>query len=475
MRRALALLGACLGAACAPAAPPPRAGEPPKREIVLSTAANDRQAGEEGAKEVAAELGLVADPALLAYVGQVGQRLALGAPGADFAYTFQIVDQDAPNAFALPGGFVYISRGLLDLANDEDELANVIGHEIVHVARRHASARQSVMQAIPGLFQPFAMARIAAYSRDQERDADRLGQSLAALAGYDPEAMATFLRQLDLSERLHLGISRMPSFRDTHPATGERVADAAARGRALTWQRQPGIARDRDDYLRRIDGLVVGTAAAEGVFQHDRFLHPGLGFSMRFPADWEVLNTRRAVGATSPQRSAQVYLEVQGPGDDPEAAAREYMEDEAHRGVRLSELQPLKLGDLPAVRGLGTLSTPQAPLRVHLTWFVREGTVYRLTGLASGSPGKLEGVFNSVARSFRPLTPRERAGVRETRLRIAVARAGESIGELSQRTHNTWDIQQTAVMNGIFADATLAEGQKLKVALSEPYQGEPER
>jgi predicted Zn-dependent protease len=468
-----ALAAAALAAACAPARRP---AQRRPAEIVLRSESDDRRAGEDLAKEVEAELGLVEDPALVAYVNQIGQRLAPYAPRRDFEYRFRIVDQEAPNAFALPGGQIYVSRGLLLLANSEGELANVIGHEIVHAALRHASAQQAVVQSIPGIFRITAAASIASYSRNQEREADREGQQLAARAGYDPNGMATFLKDLDYTERLELGASRLPSFFDTHPTTGERVAEASARARAIAWQERAAIAVGATGYLERIDGLAVGTRASEGVFQKGRFLHSELDLSLRFPEGWETQNTRQAVGALSPRRDAQVILEVQGKGEDPLAAAQEYLASDEAVGLSIdTPLQPVRLGPIEAVRAVGGASLPGGPVKAHITWIAYRGNVYRLTGLAaSPSSDKYAGVFRSVARSFRALTPRERESIRETRLRIVEARAGESLVEISERTGNRWNVQQTAVMNDLFADAPLRAGDLLKIAVSERYEGSPE-
>jgi predicted Zn-dependent protease len=443
---------------------------------VLSSEADDRRAGEEMAREVEAELGLVEDPALVAYVNQIGQRLARFAPPRDYDYRFRIVDQEVPNAFALPGGQIYVSRGLLLLANSEAELANVIGHEVVHAALRHASARQAVVESIPAIFRLSAAAAIARYSRDQEREADRAGQLLAGRAGYDPAAMATFLKDLDYTERLRFGGSRLPGFFDTHPTTGDRVAEASARARAIAWQERSPIAEGHAGYLRRIDGLAVGTRASEGVFQKDRFLHAELDISLRFPEGWETHNTRQAVGAVSPTRDAQVFLELQGRGEDPLAAAEEYLASEAAAGLGLdAPPQPIRLGPIEAARAVGGSRTQEGPIKVHLTWIAYQGNLYRLTGLtASVRSGRYEGVFRSVARSFRPLTPRQRDSIRETRLRIVEARESETLPALSQRCGNRWDVQQTAVMNDLFADAPLREGQLVKIAVSERYEGTPE-
>jgi len=473
----LALAALAVAAALAAGCGGPAKRPTPKRpaEVVLRTEADDRRVGEETAKEVEAELGLVLDPDLVAYVNQIGERLLRYAPQRDFTYRFYIVDQEAPNAFALPGGQIYVSRGLLLLANSEDELANVIGHEIVHAALRHASARQSVVDSIPGLFRFSAAGMIARYSRDQEREADREGQLLAGRAGYDPGGMAAFLKALDYTERLQFGASRLPGFFDTHPTTGDRTAEATARARAITWQAQPPIAGDTAGYLARIDGLAVGTRASEGVFQRDRFLHSELDLALRFPEGWETHNTRRAVGAVSPKRDAQVFLEMQGKGEDPIAAAEDYLASEEATGLRLAAPpQPIRLGAIEAARGVGSAQTPGGPVRAHITWIAYQGNIFRLIGISvSTSSDRYAGVFRSVARSFRPLTARERESIRETRLRIVPARAGESLREISDRTGNRWNVQETAVMNDLFADAPLREAQLVKVAVSERYEGSP--
>ena len=356
------------------------------------------------------------------------------------------------------------------LTNSEDELANVIGHEIVHVASRHAAARQAVIRGLPGPIKYFAQGHIAGYSRNQEREADRLGQGLAGVAGFDPDGMAAFLKDLEFTERLRLGTSRLPGFFDTHPATTERVAAASGRARMVSWQRSPGIAKDRADYLRRLEGLVVGMSAAEGAFQGERFIHPDLDFTMRFPDGWKTMNTHVAVGAVSPLRDAQIVLEGQGAGGDPEKAATEYLERSEQQDFKIDSAAPLKIGSYPAFRVVGKAPTPYGWLPIAITWIAHGGTVFRFTGLtAPGAFERYESNYVNVVRSFRPLPQELRNSVRETRLRVVEAHGGESIAGLSERTGNEWDIQTTAVINDIFANEPLEAGQLVKIAVSRPY------
>jgi len=435
----------------------------------LDTVYDDRRVGAEEAERVDAVLGVVDDHALTAYVSAIGKRLARHAPRHRFEYTFRIVHQEEPNAFALPGGFVFISRGLLALANSEDELANVLGHEIAHVAARHAAARQQVADGVPAVIQFLSMGSLARYSREQEREADRLGQGIAALAGYDPAGMAGFLKDLEFSERLELGVPRRPGFFDTHPGTRERAAVAAQRARVIAWEPRPGIASDRAEYLHRLDGMVVGTSAAEGVFRGGRFLHPDLGFTIRFPDGWETRNTRQAVGAIARDREAQVVLEHHGTGSDLRKALEAFAKEAGEDGLDLDAPEPIKVGGFDALRARGHASTRFGGVHVLVTFIASEGHVYRVTGVSRAGHDTHRTLFMNVARSFRPLPAEARQGIQETRLRIAEARSGESLADLSKRTGNAWPLQQTAVMNDLFANAPLEPGQLVKVAIAQPY------
>jgi predicted Zn-dependent protease len=464
---AITLSNAIFALGCGGSAP---ARERP-REVILRSEDVDRKVGEETAQGVKAQLGLIEDPELVAYVGEVGARLARHAPRRGFEYSFQIVDQEAPNAFALPGGFIFVSRGLLTLANSEDELANVLGHEIVHVAARHAAARQEVGRSLPAKLDWLQGSYLARYGRDQEREADRLGQGLAAVAGYDPAGLVVFLRELEHTERLQLGSSRLPSFWDTHPSTNRRVAEAGARANMAAWTRKPPIAETQTDFLRRMEGLAIGVRASEGVFLGDRFMHADLDLFVHFPPGWKTANTPIAVGAIAPKRDAQIFLEIQGPGEDVERAAGEYIAELTESGFSVENAQPVQLGSKAGFRVDGHLVGAGGRVDAQLTWLERRGSIYRFTAVAPAPAfRRYTGAFLNVPRSLRDLEEHERAKIRENRLRIAVAREGENLAQLSERTANRWDIQQTAVMNGLFADHVLDAGQLVKIAVAENYR-----
>jgi predicted Zn-dependent protease len=470
-----------------------------KPEVVFVSEEQEIAAGAEGAEQVQAEMGLVEDARLVSYVEAVGQRLAAHSPRAGMDWRFAIVDLDPPNAFALPGGWVYVSRGVLQLANSEDELANVIAHELVHVAARHHAQRHARatglgILALPGLLAgalipgvvgdlvsaPFAVAGvglIARYSRDQEREADRVGQQIAAQAGYDPSALGSFLDSLtkDMALRAADDEQRAPSWLDSHPSPGGRAADAAKQARSLAFSREPPIAGGREGFLRRIEGVLVGENPAEGIFEGQRFVHPDLGLTLVFPEGWTVLNTRSAVGALSEARDAQVVLQHAGHGDDPREAASLFFE-EASKSMRVdvARLDSLQVNGLAAVRGQAVAGGGGKTVSLDLAWISLDGSIYQIAGaVAKAYTDRHRTTFGEVIGSFRRLSPAERSRIQELRLRLREARAGDTPDSFGRRTGSAWTPEQTAVFNALPLGARLPEARLLKVALRQPYAGRP--
>lgn len=474
-----------------------------KRTILLSTEYDDLAAGEEAAREIEAEMGIYDSPALTAYVSEVGRRLVAYAPLRPFTYTFQVVDQMIPNAFSLPGGHVYVSRGLIALASTEDELAGVLGHEIIHAAERHAAAQQELARRTSPFLMPYIrIARLAGYSRDNERAADKGGQTIAAKAGYDPAALADFLQHLGDSERLRIGYSRLTTYFDTHPGTSERVASTAARAMTLDWTPDPTRLTGHDNYLRRIEGIVLGADPAEGIFRETEFAHPDLDFRILFPRGWTLVNTRQAVGAVSPDNRARFFIVLEPPlqPEKPEGNRRDQTEpaeipsqpeepaeppkmptareaaerfisnprDEFRVGVQREG--PVQIGEIEAYRLDVQGSMGPTPIGGQITFIPHADLVFRLTCVATTSRwSSYVGRARTTARTFRPLAENERSSVEVVYLRLAHAVEGEGISDLSQRVGNVWDLGRTAVLNGIFVDARFEGGELVKIARSVPY------
>jgi predicted Zn-dependent protease len=462
-----------------------------RRELVLMSPEREAQLGAQTAAQVAEEMGLVESPALSAYVDEIGQRLARHSPRRDVVYRFAVVDMKEPNAFALPGGYIYVSRGLLAIANSEAELANVIGHEIGHVAARHSAQREtralgvgvlaalgtvaaaaaggeSAAQGAAQIGQVAGAGLIASYGRGQERQADEVGQKLAAQAGWDPAAMASFLRTLGREAELRSGESHRPSFLDSHPMTGERVQNTAARADSLPVTPVAPIAGKRSAFYARLANLLIGPDPAGGLFREERFLHPDLGFALDFPRGWKTQNAKTAVAAQAPRGDAILVLQTQGESGDPREAAQTFARANQ---LQLGDGRSERIGGFPAHRARAEVRGEQGPAVLELTWIAHPRATFRLSGLsASDRFGDYAGEFRDAARSFRPLSDREREGITELRLRVARAREGEGLVALSRRTKNAWSPEETAIANDLPLERRLREGEPVKIAVEVPYR-----
>jgi predicted Zn-dependent protease len=486
MRPLLASL--CL--ACVACATNPVTG---RQEVVFMSPAREAALGREAAQQVAEEMGLIDDPALVTWVAGIGERVAAHSPRKDVRFQFQVASMPETNAFALPGGYIYVSRGLLALARDEDELANVLAHEVGHVAARHAAQRETraigvgllgalgtlaagalggaqAAQSVAQLGQLAGAGLIASYGRDQERQADEIGQKMAAAAGFDPGGMATFLGALDREVTLRLGQARRPTFLDSHPSTPERVADTSARARTLGAHRGLASLASRNAFVDHLAGLLVDEDPAEGVVRETTFLHPDLDLVLRFPSGWAVQNGRSAVGAREPQGRALAVLQAQERGSDPRLAAEHFLHANA-QSLELLDHGRFDAAAVPAYRARAKVALQQGVAGAELFWLAQHGTIYRLQCLA-GVEAFDEFVrgFERTADSFRPLDADERESIRERRLELVSASRGESLEALARRGGNVWQLERLALANGLEPGASVAAGQRVKIAVERPYR-----
>jgi len=317
----LLLLTACVNAACATN---PVTG---KRQMSLLSEAEELAIGQQQDAEIRREMGVYDDPELQRYVNDIGQQLARVSHRPNLPWTFTVVDSPAINAFALPGGYIYLTRGILAYLDDESELSGVLGHEIGHVTARHAAqaytrqAQAGIGLAILSIFVPSTapFADLGAtglsvlflrHGREAELEADRLGVEYGSGAGYDPSGVPRFLATLArvdaLSER------GVPNWLSTHPDPGSRVVKAEpVAGKFVSAEAK---ALNRDQYLARITGLVFGDRLEDGIVRGNEFLHPLLRLGVKFPEGWELTNTPSAVLAQEPGTDHFMVLqEVENP------------------------------------------------------------------------------------------------------------------------------------------------------------------
>ena len=458
-------------------------------EVSLISAEQEKQIGAEEAKKVEQQMGLLDEGRFTPYLTELGQRLAEQSPRKDVTYQFHVVDMSEPNAFALPGGYVYVTRGLLVLVNSEDELAGVVGHEIGHVAARHSVQKISrqgpfaavfgVVSGITGLVSPlvgnivggvgeFAQSLVfAPYSRSQETEADRVGQEMMARAGWDPAALSTFLNTLERDVALmDKKGPRKPSFFDSHPAIPDRVAKTAEYAQELTRVTRRPISASHEAFLARLDGVVVGQRAANGIIEGQAFLHPDFNFVVQFPEKWQLENSPQKIVAVAPDGKAAMVLGAAVEGNDPLDGARALEKATKSSGI-VSKTQTVTIGGLSAAH---TQIEADGSVTLDLTWIAHGGLIYQVVGMAPTKQfDTLQAVFQSVAHSFRPLTVSERANIKEKRIRLVKARAGETIEKLATRANSAWTKEEIAVANALAVGNPLKDGQVIKVAIAEPY------
>lgn len=462
-------------------------------EFTLVSEEQESKLGAEEAKKVEAQMGLLDSEPVVPYLKQVGARLAEQSPRQGVAYQFHLVDMEEPNAFALPGGYVYVTRGLLALTNAEDELAGVVGHEIGHVAARHSVQSISkrgpfaivfgLVSGITGLVSPMVGNIVGGvgdltqglifspYSRGQENQADEVGQEIAAKAGWDPAALSTFLSNLEREVQLSQGKPRKPSFFDSHPPTPERVRRTSVHATTLKRAPREPISAGKDAYLARLDGLVVGQRAANGIVVGRTFFQPDLNFFLELPDKWKVENTPQMLAAAAPDGEGGLLLRTVAEGQDPLDGARALQKTTKLDIV--SKAQRIQIGDLPAARA-HIKADNQTEL--DLTWIAHGGLIYQIAGLAPARHfDKLKPALESTANSFRPLTAAERDSITEDRIRLVRAQAGETLEALAMRTRSAWKPEEIAVANGIKPSASLEQGQLLKIAMTESYAARPAR
>lgn len=382
------------------------------------------------------------------------------------------MDDATVNAFALPGGFIYVTRGLMAHLDSEAELVSVLGHEIGHVTARHSAAmvsRQQLatlglgvgmvlspeLQRFGGLAQTSLGLLFLKHGRDAEREADDLGLRYLVRQGYDPrEAVEVFTVLEAVSRRA--GAGRMPDWLATHPPPEDRAQRLSA---AIASGRLSGDRVYRREYLAQLDGLVFGKNPREGFSVDGVFHHPDLRFRLTFPRDWKTDNQRQAVGAFSPAQDAVLVLAM-APGANAERAAQEFF---AQQGLRSGAVQRERIGGLPAVVGRFEATSGETVLAGHAAFVEHDGRVYRLLGYTSRARwSAYEAIIDRTVRSFAPETDRRVLDAQPQRVRLVELRAPMGVAEFVRRHPTPVGADVIALINGVADGGTLRGGGPVK-------------
>jgi len=385
------------------------------------------------------------DPALVRYVDSIGQFLAAASDSPRTGYTFTVLDSPLVNAFAVPGGYVYLTRGLLALADSEAEVAGVLAHEIAHITARHGSKRQSKgtiaglglvllgtatdNQSLVDLGRVGAHAVLSAYSRKEEHEADEIGVRYLSRAGFDPGAMSSFLVKLkrhgEFEASLH-GRSPRPGldFFATHPRTPERVDRAVAAARR-TSVADPITARNL--YLSKIDGLLYGDGPEQGFVRGRRFVHPVIRFEFEVPPRYRLLNGERSVTAFGPD-GARMHFDLQR--IERGLSLGRYLRQVWAPRARISHFERQMVNGMNAVTALARTGRDQW-VRVAAIRFRRD-TVARLAFVPAAAPdSRADRGHRRTLHSFRRLSRREAEAVRPWRIEIHEVGRGDTVSRLT--------------------------------------------
>lgn len=422
------------------------------------------------------------DLVLTGYVEQVGQSLAKLSDAPDVNFSFTVLNSPIVNAFALPGGYVYVTRGLLALAGSEAELASVLAHEIGHITARHAAQRHQRAQQKPvtasGVGELPAgqdpAAYVQGYSREQEMEADTLGIRYLARAGYDPAAMSTFLARLDAHARLDSALMGLPadqsdqmSFTATHPRTIDRVQAAQLRAGELGAPQRPD---DPDAYLKRIDGILYGDDPEQGFVRGTTFLHPRLLFRFDVPAGFRLFNSTQRIIARNPQEALILFDSARRPATPPPGGGSiaNYLTGQWSRDLSLAGTEQIAINGFPAATGWTRVETNRGPRDLRLVAIqFDEQTIYRFTFITP--PALSDSLSLDLRRttySFRAMTRDEGAILRPLRVQLHRVREGDTVAGLASRLPLPDGREETLrVLNGLTRQDELKPDQLVKIVV----------
>jgi len=456
----------------------------------LTPADDKHQTGTAVAHQFEERIGIYPARFLTGYVDAIGRRLVTGLKSTPYTFHFKVIDKGEPNAYATPSGHIYLSRGLLALINSEDELAGILAHEISHVTQRH-HARQAQRDVLPEILtrpgraisqvigEDLGMAinspldaiggpTITSYEHDQESEADRLGMQLAALAGYDPVALATALNNLERTIALLTGEMREASFFDSHPSTPTRLTDIEREAANVSWTPSRPFAHDKEAFLDRLNGLSWGVDnPMQGIFRDQQFMQPDMDFSVTFPDGWAVVNTPIFIGAFAPDDQALVVLGgAEQPGHAEELGAAFIKELHKKAGLEPAEARSVELEAGPAYLVRIEDASGGQPVSITYLWVNTRGTTFQF--IAIGADSFRDQLRDTVV-SLRHMTSDEKASIVDDRIRSATANAGETLAALTNRTGNLFSPELTAAVNGLPDTIILQQGQLIKILQRKPY------
>ncbi len=472
-RRALADLLAISGAVALDCARNPVTG---KNQLMLISEDEEIAIGRQAHPQILSQFGVYKDKDIQDFMNTLGQKIAKGSQRNDLKYTFTVLDSPVVNAFAAPGGYIYLNRGILAYFNDEAQFAGVLGHEIGHVVARHSAAQMSKEELVNlglglgSIFSPTIQqfsqllslgtsVLFLKFSRDNERMADRLGVDYSTALGYDALHMSDFYHTFQRMDPK--GNDDLPSWQSTHPDPGDRVKATAQLARKL----QGSIpvktyVCNRNQYLDRVDGMMFGDDPKDGYMKDGVFYHPEMKFRFAAPKNWRVANQPENVHIYPDNRKALIIFELE-PGDTPQLAAARFM---IQNRFETDTEDSLTINGFRAYRVSGVIPS-NLPLSILSHYIQMDRQVYAFHGISAPfDMDSYSGVFQRCARGFNRLTDPARINVSVNRIQV---RAAKNSGKL-EHAFNDFGVprdklKEYSIINGMNLSDTVSAGMRIKI------------
>lgn len=457
------------------------------QDLVLMSEQSEIALGRNTHKEILQQYSVYDNPELQAYVSSVGEKLAKNSHRNNLIYRFTVLDSKDVNAFALPGGYIYITRGLMAYLNSEAELAAVLGHEIGHVTARHSVRQYSATQLagigtalgsifIPGmnqagtqLMQVLGSALLRGYGREHELEADKLGAEYVARTNYSADSMLEVIGVLKNQEvfenqrakeegresRIYHGVF------STHPDNDTRLQEVVAY--AKQYQNKAGTIKGDEPYLAMIDGLLFGDNPQQGISRGNNFYHVPLNFSLVFPKNWNLTNLPEKLVITAPQGLASQQMLLQD--INKKISPREFMLER----LGLKDLQndaQLSIDGLPAHTGIATINTEAGQRPGRFTVIYHNNQAYILVGLTKdpNALSKFDTAFINTAKSFHRMTDNERALAQPLRLKIVKSTPDSDFKSLASLSPlEKYQEEQLRLLNGLYPTGDARTKSLLKI------------
>ena len=449
-----------------------------KKEVVLMSEAQEVQMGQQADPEIIKQFGLYEDSSLQRYINRLGQQMAAVSHRTNIQYHFRVINSEVVNAFAVPGGYVYFTRGIMAHMNNEAQFAGVLGHEIGHITARHTVKQQrnqvlAQVGLIAGMIISPELARfgnvasqglgllLLKYGRDAERQSDELGVEYSAKIGYDPQYMADFFQTLERQAQ-QANSEELPGFLSTHPSPGERyntVKQLAAEQKQKLNLTNPKV--NRNEYFDIIEGLIYGEDPKEGFLENGVFYHPPLKFQFNIPTNWAYQNSPQQVQLAARDGKAMMIFSLAQGNTLDEAASNVLQQFK----LQLVNSSRTTVNGFNAIAMVADLPQQQGTLRT-LSYLIQYGeTIYLMIGVSALADfNAYNNLFANSMQSFRTLTDPVKLNKKPERIRIKTVTQGGSFQQVL-RSYGVPDrrLEELAILNGFKLTDNVSAGTKIKV------------